>query len=188
MTDPSRLKPTTNPRQAWISIVLVLVVSGLFGLLVLPRLGPRQGGQLEGLAAPDFALELISGGEVGNRIRLSNLAGKAVVLDFWASWCGPCREQAPIVDAAFRKHPGGEVVFVGVNTGDQREDALKFVRAHGIGYPIAFDEGDRVAAAYGARALPTMVVIDKHGKISAVRSRVVRAAELDDLVAGALSR
>lgn len=175
--------PTSNPKQAWVTLVLVLVVSGLFGLIVLPRIGKKES-NLVGLAAPDFALEVIHGGDPGNRLRLSDQLGKPVVLDFWASWCGPCRQQVPIIDAFAKAHES-DVVVVGVNTDDRREDAVSYARSNALSYGVVFDDGSTAAQAYGVRALPTLVVVDVKGKVSAVRTRVVRRDELEELVAAA---
>lgn len=184
----SKLKPTTNPRQAWVTVLLVVVVSGLFGFLVLPRLKPSKSSKLEGMPATGFNLEVIGGGDAGNRMRLSDLAGKVVVLDFWASWCGPCRTQMPIVEQASKKYPADEVVFMGVNTSDTREDAVSYLRSQSYTYAMLFDEGAGVSSAYGVKGLPTMVVIGKSGNITAVRPRIVRSEELQGLVSQAMTQ
>ncbi len=176
-----KLKQTTNPRQVWLSLATVLVVSGLFGLIVLPRIQPRT--ELEGVLAPDFALDIIHGGGEGDRLRLSNLVGKPVVLDFWASWCGPCKKQAPILHEV--AEAGADFHVVGVNTDDRLNDAVEFARSRALSYPSVFDTGSRTAAAYGVRALPTLVVVDSKGRVSAVRTRVVAKEEILELVAKA---
>lgn len=175
-----KLKQTQNPRQAWMTLLLVLGVSVVFAFVVLPYLGTKS--KLEGMAAPDFALPVIHGGEPGNRIRLSDLRGKTVILDFWASWCGPCRAQAPIIDELARTRGSEELVVVGVNTSDERDAAIQFARSQNLSYPMVFDENNRVAAAYSVTGLPTLVVVDKSGKITAVRRSVVRQNELEQLV------
>ncbi len=179
---PEKKKPTQNPRQAWITLAMVLVVSGLFGLIVLPRIGGKTS-KLEGLAAPDFALEVIHGGDAGNRIRLSDLQGKPVVVDFWASWCGPCKKQIPILDQLAKDRP--DIHVIGVNTDDRREDAVNYAKSKGLSYPAVFDEASKVATAYGVRGLPTMVLVSAQGQIVAVRSRVVPREEIEQLVASA---
>jgi cytochrome c biogenesis protein CcmG/thiol:disulfide interchange protein DsbE len=182
----SKLKPTQNPRQAWLSIVLVLIVSGLFAFIVLPKINPGGSSSgKEGQQAPDFALDVIHAGDPGSRFRLSDQKGKPVVLDFWASWCGPCRQQAPIIDAFARKHERDDVVVVGVATDDRRGDAQAMADKLGLGYPSVYDTGSSVAGEYRVRALPTLVVVDVSGKISAVRTRVVSASELEELLADA---
>jgi cytochrome c biogenesis protein CcmG/thiol:disulfide interchange protein DsbE len=181
-----KIKPTTNVRQAWLSIALVIGLSLFFGLVLLPHYGGKKT-SLEGIAAPDFNLEVISGGPEGNRVHLASLQGKAVVLDFWASWCAPCRQQAPIVEALARAHTGNDLMVVGVNTSDDKDDAVTFVRSQNLAYTMVFDEGSRVANGYQVRELPTLVVIGKSGKIRAIRARVVKKDELEQLVSEALS-
>jgi thiol-disulfide isomerase/thioredoxin len=175
------------PKEGWWTAVLVLVVALLFGLVVLPSLDKKQGSKLLGEAAPDFALPVIYGGDAGDRVRLADLKGKAVVLDFWASWCGPCQAQAPIMDKVARAYEGKGVIVLGVNTSDESESALQFLRSRNIGYASVLDEANRTATEYGVRQLPTMVVIDRSGRVTAVRSRVVREQELTELIEEASS-
>lgn len=172
--------PTYNPKQAWTTALLVAGVSLFFGVVVLPYLSPSKS-ELVGKAAPDFALNVIHGGEPGNRIRLSDLKGKAVVLDFWASWCQACRAQAPIVDRVAREAESSEVMVVGVNTGDSMPDAVRFAQQSGLSFVSVFDDKG-VADAFGVRELPTLVVVDKQGRVSAFRTRVVKESELKRLV------
>jgi cytochrome c biogenesis protein CcmG, thiol:disulfide interchange protein DsbE len=179
-----KLKQTTNVKQAWVTVALVLGVSLLFGWIVLPQIRPGSG--MAGKPAPDFTLEVISGGEPGSRIKLSDLRGKAVVLDFWASWCIPCKEQVPIIDGFARAYEGKDVVVVGVNTSDDRADALGFLKGRNLGYPSVLDADGRVAMAYGVRGLPTLLVLDRQGRITEVRTGVVPRRELEALVGKAL--
>jgi thiol-disulfide isomerase/thioredoxin len=177
----TKLKETTNPKQAWVTLALVVGVTAFFLFVILPYMRPKS--PLEGAGAPDFALPVIHGGEPGNRIRLSDLRGKTVILDFWASWCAPCRAQAPIIDKLAREHEAADdLVVVGVNTSDEHEAALQFARSQNLSYPMVYDEQNRVAAAYKVTGLPTLIVVDKTGKIVTVRSSVVRKKELEELV------
>ena len=175
----------SESRKTWINIVLAVAASILFGLTVLPRLGPSAQ-KLRGMDAPDFVLPFVYGGEPAGQVRLSDLKGKAVVLDFWASWCGVCRSQAPILDGINRQFTGQNVVVIGVNTGDHPARAVEFARGQGLSYASVLDDG-RVAEAYRAHALPTLVVVSPSGKIAEVRQGLVPAAELRRLLRGVLS-
>ncbi len=175
-------KKTSDVKQAWVTGALVLVTSLFFGLVILPKIGNNSA--LVGSPAPDFTLPVIHQGEAGSRLHLADLRGKTVVLDFWASWCPPCREQAPILDA-FAQRAGGEVKVIGVNTSDAPEQAQAFLQSSGLRYPSVVDHTGAVGQAYGATALPTLVVIAPSGKVAAVRQRVVRARELGEIVADA---
>ena len=177
-------KPHNRP--AWLTTALVIGASVVLGLVVLPRLRPGSS-RLVGQEAIDFVLPVIHGGDVGSRLRLSDLKGRVVVLDFWASWCGPCQKQAPILSEFASRRRGKDVYVVGVNTSDARADAAEFARARALSYPCVFDGNGRVGAAYDARSLPTMVVINRAGQVSAVRQGLVPADQLLMLVKEALS-
>ena len=173
---------TASPRQATLIIGIVVAVALIMGVTVLPTLkAPRS--KLLGLPSPDFTLPVMTGGEPGNRIQLSSLRGNVVVLDFWASWCAPCRAQAPIIDRVARKLRDKGVVVLGVDTsGDDWGRAVEFAKGHGISYPTVFDQGDHVASAFRVQALPTLVILDSNGVVTDVRTRVVREDELVQLI------
>jgi thiol-disulfide isomerase/thioredoxin len=187
MSDEPKLKPTTNPRQAWWTLALVVVISVLFGALVLPMLGRPKQSILSATQAPDFNLEVVAGGDPGNRLSLANQRGKVVVLDFWASWCAPCREQAPIVNEVAKAHAGSDVLFLGVNTSDSKMDGITWFRSQNLSYASVYDEENRVAHAYGVRGLPTLVVVGKRGNIRNAQASVVSKRELEELVRSALA-
>jgi cytochrome c biogenesis protein CcmG/thiol:disulfide interchange protein DsbE len=166
------------------TIVALVALSVLFGFAILPRLFPTS--TLIGRPAPDFALEVVTGGAQGDRVHLSELKGQSVILDFWATWCGPCQIAAPILDRVSRKHQGKGLVVVGVNTSDQPGLAPAFAKKMGLSYPIVYDAGDDVARQYGVSNLPTLVVINPQGNIVAIRTGVEDEGALEDLVSDAL--
>lgn len=113
-------------------------------------------------AAPDFTLALFDGGA----FRLADQRGRAVVLNVWASWCVPCRAEAPTfakVSAAYRDRG---VVFVGVNVQDTDADARRFLEEFGISYPNGPDRAFEIATDYGVAGIPTTVFVDAGGRIA----------------------
>jgi thiol-disulfide isomerase/thioredoxin len=179
----SKVKPTQDPRQAWVLGGVAIGLILFFGLVILPYVDP---GATRGKEASDFSLEVIHGGEAGNRIRLSDLRGNVVVLDFWASWCQPCREQAPIVDSIAKKFEAEDVVVVGVNTGDRRQLALEFLKKHPVSYASVIDTDGSAGDAFGVSKLPTIVILDRAGKVTYSAAQVVNERMLNELVSAAL--
>jgi cytochrome c biogenesis protein CcmG, thiol:disulfide interchange protein DsbE len=177
---PAHLKHDER-RTIW-TIALVAVVSLAFGLLALPRIGSKA--LAPGGMAPDFSLPVVVGGEPNARISLSNYRGKVVVLDFWATWCKPCAEQARILEQ-FLTAARRDVAVLGVNQGEEAETVRAYYAQHAPGYPIVLDGDERVGQAFSVRGLPTLVVVDGLGRVTASSSGVVSYARLERLVAEA---
>ena len=171
-----------TPSKSALTAALVLGGAILFGLLALPRFGTDR---LIGSQPRDFALprlEAASAGAAAEKpLKLSELAGKAVILDFWASWCGPCREQGPIVDRVAQSLAGRGLVAVGIVTGDDPEAARRFLAEHPLRYPSVIDEQREASRAFSVQGLPTIVALDRSGRVVAVRRQLVREAELTGL-------
>jgi cytochrome c biogenesis protein CcmG, thiol:disulfide interchange protein DsbE len=171
--------------QGYVTALLVLVASVSLGLFGLPRLSRRAAhsdSPLIGHPAPDFLLRAISEAGLGQSQRLSDLQGKTVVLDFFASWCGPCRQQAPIVERVARRLSGPTLAVYGVNTSDEYADARHYMDAQRPSYPVLFDADARAAEAFDVSGLPTLLVIDKQGIVRAVEMGVVGEGELEGLI------
>jgi cytochrome c biogenesis protein CcmG, thiol:disulfide interchange protein DsbE len=174
-----------DARQGYVTALLVVVASLALGLLGLPRLGRHavhSSSPLVGRPAPDFILRAIEGAGLGKLQRLSDLQSKTVLLDFFASWCGPCREQAPIVDRLARRLAGPKLSVYGVNTSDQLADAEQYLAQHQPSYPVLFDGDNAGANAFDVTGLPTLIVIDPRGIVSAVETRIVGESELETLI------
>jgi cytochrome c biogenesis protein CcmG/thiol:disulfide interchange protein DsbE len=112
--------------------------------------------------APPLTLTLFD----GSVLRLEDLRGKVVLLNFWASWCPPCRAEARTLEAAWQKYRNEGVVFVGVNIQESEPDARAFLEEFGITYPNGIDRGSRLAIDYGVWGLPETFFIDREGRIT----------------------
>jgi cytochrome c biogenesis protein CcmG/thiol:disulfide interchange protein DsbE len=174
-----------DSNQGYLTALLVVVASiglGLFGLPRLSHRAARSDSPLIGHPAPDFLLRAISEAGLGQTQRLSDLQGKTVVLDFFASWCGPCRQQAPIIDRLARRLSGPKLAMYGVNTSDELADAKKYLADHRPSYQVLFDADAEAANAFDVSGLPTLLVIDKLGIVRAVEMGVVGEGELESLI------
>jgi cytochrome c biogenesis protein CcmG/thiol:disulfide interchange protein DsbE len=125
-------------------------------------------------AAPDFTLNRL---DRPGKLRLASLRGKAVVLNFWASWCYPCIKEAPVLEAAWRQHDH-RVVFVGVDWNDFSGDARKFMRQNGLTYPVVHDNHDVTAPKYGFKYVPETFFISAKGKVVGHVGGQINASDL----------
>ena len=132
--------------------------------------------------APGFTLPLFDGGS----FRLADHRGQVVVLNFWASWCVPCRSEAPRLEAAAQTYQPQNVVVVGVNTQDRESDARAFIREHGLSYPNGSDSDAAITVDYDVTGLPTTVVVDRQGRIRQVWRGEIGAAQLTGFIEEAL--
>jgi thiol-disulfide isomerase/thioredoxin len=178
MRDPSS-------RSTLGALALVFVLLAAFA--VLPRLVRPLRATAVGHDAPDWALPLVANGvSIGNdsgTLRLSDLRGRAVLIDFWATWCEPCRLQAPIVDQVARRWRERGLVAVGVNTDTPDQgDPRAFALSRGLTYPIVHDREGVASRAYAVEDLPTLVLVSRAGKIVAIRTGVTDDGELERLV------
>jgi cytochrome c biogenesis protein CcmG, thiol:disulfide interchange protein DsbE len=133
--------------------------------------------------APDFSLPSMNGGEVG----LSEFEGRPLFINFWASWCIPCREEAPDLVQTWRSYEKTELAMIGINWQDLKADAAGFVDRYAISYPTLRDTTGRVATAYGVLAPPESVFISREGLIEShiygPMTGGEMKAQIDDLLA-----
>jgi cytochrome c biogenesis protein CcmG/thiol:disulfide interchange protein DsbE len=123
-------------------------------------------------AAPQFTLEKLDG---SGPLTLESLRGKVVVLNFWASWCGPCKDETPLLQEAWQRWQHQNVVFVGIDVKDFRGDARAFLDRYDVSYPNVYDGKGSTVGRYGVTGFPETYFIDKAGK---VRHRI--AGPVDD--------
>jgi cytochrome c biogenesis protein CcmG/thiol:disulfide interchange protein DsbE len=140
-----------------------------------------------GRPAPPFTLTLFD----GRMLRLADLRGQVVFLNFWASWCPPCRAEAAELEAAWRGVRDRGVVFVGINTQDEESGARAFLETYGITYPNGPDPGGRITVDYGVWGLPESFVIGPDGRITykhvGTLGSALIAAKLDEARRGVAS-
>jgi peroxiredoxin len=110
----------------------------------------------------DFQLDNLQGAPT----KLSTYGGKVVVLNFWATWCGPCRSEMPSLETLYQRYKADGLVVVGVNLEERSSDVKAFVKENNITFPVLLDASGRVGLTYGARSIPVTYVIDKKGFVT----------------------
>ena len=134
--------------------------------------------------AVDFDLERLNG---EGSLRLSSLRGKVIVINFWATWCGPCKSEAPRFQSAYERYRG-RVAFVGIDTTDFSGDGRAFLERYGITYPNVRDPNGRVLNAYGGSSdLPRTFIVARSGRVHGYIFGEARAEELESAIEEALA-
>lgn len=128
-------------------------------LLALALVFPGQGFSDP---APGFELPLLGG---NGSISLTGLEGKTVYVDFWASWCGPCRQSLPLYEEMNRSLPQDDFRLIAINLDENREDALHFLEQHPVSYTVAFDPNGISASSWGIRVMPSSFLVGPQGDI-----------------------
>jgi cytochrome c biogenesis protein CcmG/thiol:disulfide interchange protein DsbE len=154
------------------SAVLPLILLGILALRFATA-GPPAG--TIGSMAPGFALADLD----GNPVRLADLRGHPVIVNFWASWCGPCVEEFPLLQSALDAHRADGLVVVGIVFQDRSEAARAFMARMHATWPASMDAGGAVAAAYGIYAPPESFFIDASGRIAGRQLGQLSRADLE---------
>lgn len=157
-----------------------LVVVALIGLLGFGLLTKGGSNLAVGDPAPDKTLPHLDQAGSGN---IADYRGQWILVNFWASWCEPCREEAPALEAFYRSHRADNFTVLGINLDDASRDAKAFVSEFGLTYPQLRDgDGRERRDAYGMTGFPESFLVDPEGKIALVRRGPVTSQYLDEFV------
>jgi cytochrome c biogenesis protein CcmG, thiol:disulfide interchange protein DsbE len=126
----------------------------------------------------DFQLPAVDGRKLGPR----SFPGQVVVVDFWATWCLPCRLQAQILEPIYRDYKGRGVQFLAANVGETPDEVKKFLKEKPFPYPVLLDPEQATATKLGVFALPTLLVVDKKGQVSYLQSGIADGDTLRQLI------
>jgi len=116
---------------------------------------------LEGQPAPDFALK----SSTGENLRLSEYRGDVVMINFWATWCGPCRQEMPLLDELYSRYERVGFNLLGVNIDDDSYRAMQMIEELGVNFPVLFDSSKTVSELYEVEAMPVTVLVDREGTV-----------------------
>jgi len=166
-------------RHKVLSAVIAVCVAGSLIAIGVVGSASGQAARPAPVAAPDFSLPLL-GDDSGQQVALSRYRGQPLILNFFASWCDPCKTETPLL-ARFYRGGKGTVALIGLDENDVVANATSFTRAEGVGYPVGWDPGGSAATAYGVNALPQTFFLNARHQIV---DRVFGAVTLADLHRG----
>ncbi|MGZ4146195.1 MAG: TlpA family protein disulfide reductase [Actinomycetota bacterium] len=183
---PEEPQPPRSRRRGIVVATVVIVLSlGVIWAAAKVMGGVGLPADPSGLRAPAFSMPVLGGDATRS---LADLRGKPVVLNFWASWCGPCRREAPVLAAAEKQWSAQGVVFLGVDSEDTTGPALAFDREFGLGYDSVFDPEGRLELQYGVSGFPETFFIGPDGVITAKYVGPLDRASIDAYVSSMLPK
>ena len=170
-------------RRIVIFCVVSLLNVGLLALILTQLLTPATHSvtdPLVGHPAPNFTLVLLHADSGKTTLSLSNLKGKPIVLNFWASWCQPCKEELPLLENAWKQMQAQKknIVFLGIDFQELNSDASSFLLQHGITYLAGLDTDGSIANKYGVSSLPQTIFIDRNGTVTSREPQELTTQEL----------
>ena len=160
-------------------------VGALLVLLVWKVVQQETGGAATNEPAPAFELPHLTG---EGTLALADLRGKAVVVNFWASWCDPCEDESPYLERLWRERRGEGLVLVGINEEDVSKDARRFARRQGLTYPLVRDRSGELRDDYKLRGYPETFVLDRQGRVVERIAGPVHRGKLRERFESALDR
>lgn len=178
---------TAGQRPAWkrrlMSATLISAALLMLWLMLLPR-GVADEVLNVGQAAPDFDLESLE----GPRIKLSELRGRPVVVNFWATWCTPCRREMPDFQSVYERYEQDGLMVIGLNVGEARVGIEQFKDQVGFQFPVLIDTEETTQTAYRILPLPATFFIDRTGKINAIYQHQMSRSQIESEVIRILAK
>lgn len=185
MSEHVGVSPAASPRRSRSFRLLLALVPALAFIAVLWIALARTGSQaVSGKSAPSFELALLDG---SGMLTDEDLRGQPVVINFWASWCIPCREEAPLLEDMWRRYRDQGVVFLGVNIKDAESDAKRFVEDFGITYPQVRDLDQSLTTDFGVKGLPETFFVDHRWTFIGAISGAQTGDQQGTVILGAIS-
>lgn len=184
--EPQPIPQLLKARWFWLALIGLVIVLGSLWIAYSSSLLSSLASQGEnvtlepapvvGHPAPDFALPTLE----GETVRLSDFKGKPVLVNFWATWCGPCRSEFPDFQKAAVDN-ADELVIIGINntTTDQKDQIPAFLEEFGVTFPIVLDETGETAKAYNILGLPTSIFIDRNGNVNEIFTGPINKAYIE---------
>jgi cytochrome c biogenesis protein CcmG/thiol:disulfide interchange protein DsbE len=177
MTDESALEDVTVPRsRRWGPILVWALVFGLLAVIGLGLIRTQQGHIGVGARAPEFTLTTFD----GSSIKMADLRGKVIVINFWASWCVPCEQEAVELEMAHQQLKDQDVVFLGVDYVDTEPEALAYLDRFGITYANGPDLGTRISQAFRMQGVPETYIVGRDGRLKHVK--IGPYASVDEII------
>jgi len=174
---------SSKPALGWGRLVAWAFVLGLLALLGIGVVRAQQGQVGRGQPAPDFTVTAFPETPLaGTTFTLSEARGQVVVVNFWASWCLPCRDEAAALETAWSKYRDQGVVFVGIAWTDTQKGALAFIHEFGVTYLNGPDLGTRAGQAYRIKGVPETYVVDRDGRLAWVHIGPTSLDQLQSVV------
>lgn len=170
-------------RRIVIFCVVSLLNVALLALILAQLLTPAThsvSDPLIGHPAPDFSMAMLRSEKGKSNLSLSNFKGKSIVLNFWASWCQPCKEELPLLEKAWKQMQTQKknIVFLGIDFQESNSDATTFLQLNGITYLAGLDTNGSIANKYGVTSLPQTIFIDHNGTVTSREPQELTAQEL----------
>ena len=164
-------------------VVLILLAAVLFGLLAVQACTPSSASAVSvGKPAPDFTLVDLE----GNQISLSDFRGETVFVNFWATWCPPCRAEMPEIEAIYQEYKDKGVVVIGVDIQETKEEVLQYVQEGGYSWTFVLDTTGEVTTNYQITGIPSSFFIDREGIIRAMNIGAITKRAMEANLAKAM--